>query len=146
MLCLNIGDIAIIIVKNVDYRCIMHNINKSEVINLLENSVLEDRGPIKKNIVLIFSLLKIVLFYFFCFSIYKMVDREYDMDIYKSVKINVGTEMRNPEMLKLVPNHLKTKKMRKHTVIKIPFIISMFPINIRLNKCVAKLFWKMVEL
>ena len=48
MLCLNIGDIAIIIVKNVDYRCIMYNINKSEAINLLENSVLEDRGHIKK--------------------------------------------------------------------------------------------------
>ena len=65
MLCLNIGDIAIIIVKNVDYRCIMYNINRSEAINLLENCVLEDRGHIKKNIVLIFSLLKTVLFYFF---------------------------------------------------------------------------------
>ena len=75
-----------------------------------------------------------------------MVDREYNMDIYKSVKINVEIEMRNPEMLKLVPNHLKTKKMCKHAVIKLPFITSMFPINIRLNKCVAKLFWKMVEL
>ena len=45
MLCLNIRDIAIITVKNVDYRCIMYNISKSEAINLLENSVLEDRGP-----------------------------------------------------------------------------------------------------
>ena len=34
MLCLNISDIAIIIVKNVDYSCIMYNINKSEAINL----------------------------------------------------------------------------------------------------------------
>ena len=32
MLCLNISDIAIITVKNVDYLCIMYNINKSEVI------------------------------------------------------------------------------------------------------------------
>ena len=31
------------------------------------------------------------------------------MDIYKSVKISVGTVMKNPEMLKFVPNHLKTK-------------------------------------
>ena len=43
MLCLNISDIAIITVKNVDYRCIMYNISESEAIHLLENSVLEDR-------------------------------------------------------------------------------------------------------
>ena len=42
----NISDIAIITVKNVDYRCIIHNISKSEAINLLKNSVLEDRGYI----------------------------------------------------------------------------------------------------
>ena len=48
MLCLNISDIAIITVKNVDYRCIIHNIRKSEAINLFENSVLEDRGNILK--------------------------------------------------------------------------------------------------
>ena len=40
----NIKDIAIITVKNVDYRCIIHNIHKSEAINLLINSVLEDYG------------------------------------------------------------------------------------------------------
>ena len=44
VLCLNISDIANITVKNVDYRCIMHNITKSEATHLLENSVLEDRG------------------------------------------------------------------------------------------------------
>ena len=43
MMCLNISDIAVITVKNVDYRCIMYNINKSEAIHLLENSVLKDR-------------------------------------------------------------------------------------------------------
>ena len=32
------------------------------------------------------------------------------MDIYKSLNINIGTVMKNPEMLKLVPNHLKTKR------------------------------------
>ena len=46
MLSVNISDIAIIIVKNVDYRCIIHNINKSEAINLIKNSVLEDGGYI----------------------------------------------------------------------------------------------------
>ena len=39
-----------------------------------------------------------------------MVDSEYSMDIYKSVKISVGTVMKNPEMLKFVPAHLKVKK------------------------------------
>ena len=46
ILCLDISNIAIINVKNVDYCCIMYNNNKSEPINLLENSVLEDRGYI----------------------------------------------------------------------------------------------------
>ena len=44
IMCLNISNIAIITVKNVDCRCIIHNISKSKAINLLENSVLEDRG------------------------------------------------------------------------------------------------------
>ena len=33
-------------VKNVDYPCIIHNISKSEAINLSKNSALEDRGYI----------------------------------------------------------------------------------------------------
>ena len=45
-----------------------------------------------------------------------MVDSEYGMDTYKSVKNTTGTVMKNPEMLKLVPHHLKTKKMCKHAV------------------------------
>ena len=39
----SISDIAIIAVKNIDYRCIIHNISKSEAIDLLESSVLKDR-------------------------------------------------------------------------------------------------------
>ena len=31
-------------VKNVDYCCIIHNVNKFEAINLLENSVLKHHG------------------------------------------------------------------------------------------------------
>ena len=37
-----------------------------------------------------------------------MVD---SMDVYKSLNTNTGIVMKNPEMLKLVPDHLKTKKM-----------------------------------
>ena len=44
MLSPKISDIAIITVKNVDYRCIMYSINKSEAIPFLENSVLGDCG------------------------------------------------------------------------------------------------------
>ena len=69
-----------------------------------------------------------------------MVDSEYSVDICKSIKINIRTVMENPEMLKFVHDHLKTKKMRKHPDKKLPFLINMFLINIRLNKCVIKLF------
>ena len=44
MLSVDISDIAIITIKSVDYHCIIHNICKSEAINSLNNSVLEDRG------------------------------------------------------------------------------------------------------
>ena len=43
-LSVNISNIAIITIKNFDYCSIIHNISKSETINLLKNSVLEDRG------------------------------------------------------------------------------------------------------
>ena len=42
------SDVAIIIVKNADYSRIIHNISKSEAINLLKYYVLENRGYIKK--------------------------------------------------------------------------------------------------
>ena len=32
------------------------------------------------------------------------------MDIFKSLNISIGTAMKNPEMLKFVPDYLKTKK------------------------------------
>ena len=38
------------------------------------------------------------------------------MDIYKSLNISIGTVMTNPDMLKFVPDHLKTKKMCKQAV------------------------------
>ena len=46
MLSVNISNITIITIKNVDYCCIIHNISKSEAINLLKNSVLDDHGYI----------------------------------------------------------------------------------------------------
>ena len=68
---------------------------------------------IYKNIVLnvnVFKAFFFFFFYFFCFVIYKMVD---SMDINKSLNISIGGVMKNVEMLKFVPNHLKTKKCVK---------------------------------
>ena len=36
--------IAILNVKGVDYRCILWGISKNKVVNILNNSVLEDKG------------------------------------------------------------------------------------------------------
>ena len=47
MLCLNISDVAIIIVKGVDYCCIIYDISRFQAIHL-ENYVLKDRGYISK--------------------------------------------------------------------------------------------------
>ena len=56
-----------------------------------------------------------------------MVDSEYGMDIYKHLNISLGTVMKNPEMLKFVPDHLKTKKMNKYAVTKIPYPLRYIP-------------------
>ena len=56
-----------------------------------------------------------------------MVDSEYSMNIYKSVRINIGTVMKNPEMLKFVLDHLKTKTMFKNAAKKLPFLIRYVP-------------------
>ena len=44
MLCLNISNITIITVKNIDYQCTIHNISKSEAINLLKSAALQNCG------------------------------------------------------------------------------------------------------
>ena len=92
MLSVIISDIAIITVKNVNYRCIIHNITKSEAISLLKKSVQEDRGYLYKNIA---SFLFFVLL--FLFSIYKMVD---NICMYKS-----------PYLLRYVLDQYKTQQM-----------------------------------
>ena len=47
-----------------------------------------------------------------------MANLQYSIDTYKSVKVSIEIVMRNPEMLKFVPDHLKTKKLCKHAVKK----------------------------
>ena len=48
-----------------------------------------------------------------------MVDSEYSIDTYKSIKICIGTTMRNLEMLKLIPDHLKIKQICNEAVLKL---------------------------
>ena len=50
-----------------------------------------------------------------------MIDSENRMDVYKSIKISIGTVIKNPEMIKFVPDHLNTKKICKTAVKKISF-------------------------
>ena len=45
------------------------------------------------------------------------------MDTYKSLNISIGTVMKNPEMLTFVSDHLKTKKLWKHPVRKLPYVL-----------------------
>ena len=52
-----------------------------------------------------------------------MVDSKYNRDNYKSLKKSVEAKIKNLEMLRLVPDHLNTKKMCKNAVEKLPFII-----------------------
>ena len=56
-----------------------------------------------------------------------MVDSEYSPDNYNSSKISIGAIIKNPDMLKFVPDHLKTKKMCKHAVRKLPFVTIYVP-------------------
>ena len=74
-------------------------------------------GIYKKSLALNVSLFKVVFLKNILFSKYKMVD---SIDINKYLNINIGIVMKKPEMLKLVPNHLKTEKMCRHAVKKLP--------------------------
>ena len=64
MLSFDVNNVAIITVKNVDYRYIIHNISKFDPMDLLQ--IVIDCGYIYKNIALNFSLFKTAVFTFFC--------------------------------------------------------------------------------
>ena len=65
-------------------------------------------------------------FYSFCFSFYKMVDSDNNFKNYKTLEIIIGTIIKNPEILKFVPNYLKAKKMCKNAVKKLLFVLMCF--------------------
>ena len=56
-----------------------------------------------------------------------MVDSEYSTGDYKSPKISIGAITRNPEIVKFVSNHFKTKNIRKHAIKKLSFVIRYVP-------------------
>ena len=41
----------------------------------------------------------------------------------KSLNINIGTVIKNQEILKFVPDHFKNKKMCKYAVKKLPYLL-----------------------
>ena len=70
-----------------------------------------------------FQFIQNSFFVFVClfvclFSIYKIGD---SMDTCKSLNINIGAAMKNLEMLKFIPDHLKTKNMCKYPTKKLPY-------------------------
>ena len=56
-----------------------------------------------------------------------MVDSEYSTQNYKSPKLSITPVIKTPELLKFVTGHLETKKMCKHAVKKLPFVITYVP-------------------
>ena len=56
-----------------------------------------------------------------------MVESEYSTNNYMYLKFSIGTTKRNPDMLRVVPYHFKTKKMDKHAVEKLAFEIRYVP-------------------
>ena len=52
-----------------------------------------------------------------------MVDSEYSSVNYKTSKISIETIMKNPEILRLFLDHVKTKKMCKSSFKKLLFVI-----------------------
>ena len=51
-----------------------------------------------------------------------MFDSEYSPDNFKTLTISIGIIIKNPEMLKFIPDHLKTKNMCKNAVKNLPFV------------------------
>ena len=56
-----------------------------------------------------------------------MVDIEYSPDNYTSLKTSIRSIIRNLKKLRFTPNHLKTKKISKHAVRKLKFVIRYIP-------------------
>ena len=60
------------------------------------------------------------------------------MDRCKSLNISIGRVMKNPEILKLVSDQLKTKKSCKHAVKKLPFLLRYIPVRYKTQQICEK--------
>ena len=69
-----------------------------------------------------------------------MIDNEYSTSDYQSSNISFRAVMKNPGMLKFVPDHLKTKQTRNYAVKKLPFVMRFVSDRYKTKKCVIKLF------
>ena len=67
------------------------------------------------------------------------------IDIYRSLNIHIGAVMKNQEILKLVSDHLKTIKMCKHAVRKLPYQLKYVSDQFKTQQMCDKAFQKMVE-
>ena len=56
-----------------------------------------------------------------------MADSDYSTSNYESLKISIGIIIKNAKMLRIVSDHLKTKKMYKYAVRKLPVVIKYVP-------------------
>ena len=67
-----------------------------------------------------------------------MVNIENTPDNYKTLKISIRAIIKNPEMLKLIPDYLKTKTMCKNKVTKLSFAIIYVPDQYKTQKMCEK--------
>ena len=63
----------------------------------------------------------------------------------KNLKISIGAIIKDPEVLRLVPDHLKTDKMCKHTVKKLPFSIKYVRDRYKTQRICDKVILETVE-
>ena len=69
-----------------------------------------------------------------------MFHSKYVTDNYKIFKkMNIEAVNKIPETIRVIPDHLKTKKMCEHSVKKLHFLIRHVPDQLRLSKCVITL-------
>ena len=67
------------------------------------------------------------------------------MGICKSLNIKIGTVMENTEMLKIVADHLKTKKTCKHAVKNLPYLLTYVPDQNKTQEMCDKTIPEMME-
>ena len=60
------------------------------------------------------------------------------MGVYNSLNISAVTVMKNPETLRFIPVHLKTKKMCKNAVKKFPYPLRYVPDQYKIQQMYDK--------